>query len=72
MTLNEQQADRLADLATASRDAQELAAVARGRLQGAVLQAVDEFGASHREVAQAIGVTHSRVYQIVIASYARQ
>ena len=69
--LSDQTRQRLSDVATASRDAWETARVHTRRLEDAVLQAIDGEGASAREVADAIGVSPTRVYGIIQTAYKR-
>lgn len=65
--LNQAQAE-LAELAAAYRDARHTAKVATDRLHAAILAAVDRDGLTIPQVAQTIGVSKPRVYQILAAT----
>jgi len=69
--LSSEQSGRLSDIATASRDARETARIHARKLETAVVDAIDNLGASHREVAAAISVSPTRVYEIYTTAYNR-
>jgi predicted XRE-type DNA-binding protein len=67
--MTEEHRARLGDIATAWRDALDVAKVQRTKLQDAVLEAIDGQGASNAEVAAVLGVSRTRVYEIVACAY---
>lgn len=69
--LTDSESQRLADVATASRDAWETARAHTRKLEDAVITAIDVQGASAREVAKVVGVSPTRVYAIIATAYKR-
>ena len=67
--LTEESRGRLADIAESWRDARLTVTVQRRKLQDAILAAVDGAGASTADVAEAIGLSRTRVYEIITAAY---
>jgi Spy/CpxP family protein refolding chaperone len=67
--LSDERRQRLADIATAWRDARQTVTVQRRKLQDAVMEAIDTDGASTGDVAAAIGLSRTRVYEIITGAY---
>lgn len=69
MATNEIRVQQLGERAAEWRDARETLGVKRERLQDSVIEAIDVDGMSTGEVARAIGLSRTRVYEIIGAGY---
>lgn len=70
-TLNPERRERLQTLAQQSKDARAATEVASRKLQDEVVAAVDEDKAAVPEVARALGLSKTRVYDMIAQSYRR-